>query len=300
MCGISITYTQQAAQLPEIKARRLEYEGIYLQVLQDALRRVDKAFKSFFRRVEAEQCPGYRRFKSRYRYGSLSYSQSGFGIDEQGKLSLAKIGHIKMVMQRPFKGVTKTCTTIRSATDKWYVCFSCDEVELNVLPPSEQEVCMDVGLGTFAYLSTGEQIDNPRFFREEEKQLAKAQRRLSKASQGTPERRKHRRVVARIHERIRHRRDNFVQQESRHLVNRFGLIAVESLVVRKNPKLSKSIADAAWLAFFASLLSKAEEAKRTVVRVKPAYTSQSCSGCGHRKPIPPFCTGLMSVLNAGW
>lgn len=92
---------------------------------------------------------------------------------------------------------------------------------------------------TFAYLSTGECIDNPRFFREEEKALAKAQRKRTFAAKGTKERRKRRKVVARLHERVRWRRENFIQQESRQLVNRFGLIAVEALVVRnmvKNPK----------------------------------------------------------------
>ncbi len=209
-----------------------EYEAIYSQVLQEVLHRVDKAFQAFFRRVKAGQPPGYPRFKSRFRYDSLTYPQSGFGIDEQGKLALSKIGHLKMVQHRPCKGVVKTCSSIRSATGKWYVVFSCDEVEPDPVPPSEEHVGIDVGLKAFAYLSDGSHIDNPRFFRQEEKALAKAQRNLSKGAKGTPERAKRRQVVARIHERIRWRRENFVQQESRRLVDRFGLIAVEALVVQ--------------------------------------------------------------------
>jgi putative transposase len=184
--------------------------------------------------------------------------------------------------------LVKTATITRSATDKWHVSFSCDEVEPVVLPPSERQVGIDVGISIFAYLSTGEQIENPRFFREEEHALTRAQRRLSKAEIGTEEHAKRRKVVARVHERIGWRRENFVQQESRKLVNRFGLIAVEALVVRtmvKHPRLAKSISDAAWSSFFTHLFSKAEEAARTVVRVKPAYTSQTCSGCDHRQEI---------------
>jgi putative transposase len=188
MCGKSISYTQQAAQMPEIKILRPEYEAIYSQVLQDVLRRVDKAFQAFFSRVKVGQTPGYPRYKSKQRYGSLTYPQSGFGIDEQGKLSLSKIGHLKLVQHRPFKGVVKTATITRSATGKWYVSFSCDEVEPEVLPPSERQVGIDVGLKTFAYLSTGEQIENPRFFREEEKQLAKASRSVFRVEKGTKER----------------------------------------------------------------------------------------------------------------
>jgi putative transposase len=179
LCGKSISFTQQSAQLPDIKAARPEYEAIYSQVLQDVLHRVDKAFGAFFRRVKAGQQPGYPRFKSRFRYDSLTYPQTGFGIDEQGKLCLSKIGHIKLVQHRPCKGVVKTCSIVRSATGKWYVVFSCDEVEPAMLPPSDQQVGLDVGLKVFAYLSTGEHIDNPRFFRQEEKALAKVQRNLS-------------------------------------------------------------------------------------------------------------------------
>ena len=92
MCGKSITFTHQCAQLLAIKAIRPEYKSIYSQVLQDVLHRVDKAFKAFYRRVKAGQTPGHPRDKSQSRYVSLTYPQTGFGIDEQGKLSLAKIG----------------------------------------------------------------------------------------------------------------------------------------------------------------------------------------------------------------
>ncbi len=309
MCGKSITFTQQCAQIPAIKEIRPEYEAIYSQVLQDVLHRVDKAFKSFFSRVKVGHQPGYPRYKSRFRYASLTYPQTGFGIDEQGKLLLSKIGHLKMVQHRLIKGIIKTCSIVRNPTGKWFVCFSCDEVDPQVLPSSDEQVGIDVGLKTFAFLSTGEQIVNPRFFREDAKQLVRAHRRLSKAERGSPERYKRHKIVARVHERIRWRRENFIQQESRKLVNRFGLIAVESLTVRNmlirpSPKqdeatgkyvpngassktgLNTSIADAAWSAFFTALVAKAEEAERHVVKVPPAYTTQACHDCGHRQVMP--------------
>src|SRR5437879_9323063 len=110
MCGIHITYEMQAAQLPAIKEIRPEYRAIHSQVLQDVLRRVDKAFKDFFRRVKAGQVPGYPRYRSRYRYSSLTYPQSGFEVEavesaSQGKnrqakrrvkLTLSKVGHVKL------------------------------------------------------------------------------------------------------------------------------------------------------------------------------------------------------------
>jgi putative transposase len=303
MGGKSIPFTEQSAQLPDIKELRPEYRAIYSQVLQDVLRRLDKAFKAFFRRVKSGEVPGYPRFKAWFRYNSLTYPQSGFGIEPCGpapqgknrqakqwaKLTLAKIGSIWMNMHRPFKGVIKTCTIVRSSTGKWYVSISCDEVEPEPPPESDEEVGIDVGLKTFAYLSTGEQIENPRFFRKEEQALTRAQRRLSKAGEGTRKRKKRRKVVARIHERIKNRRQNFIQQQVAWLIKRFGFIAVEALTVRnmvKNPRLSKSIADAAWSMFFTHLILKAEEAARCVVKVPPAYTSQTCSVCGHKQNMP--------------
>jgi putative transposase len=195
-----------------------------------------------------------------------------------------------MLMHRPLTGVPKTATVKRTPTGKWFVSIDVEyERDDGALPPSEEAVGIDVGLKTFAYLSTGEQIDNPRFFRKEEHALSRAHRKLSKAHLGTHQREKRRKVVARVHERVRWRRENFIRQEVASLIKRFGLIAVEALAVRnliKNPKLAKSIADAAWSSFISRLLSKAEEAGRAVVRVNPAYTSQTCSACGHRQEIP--------------
>ncbi len=295
VAGISIGFAHQCAELPACKEVRPELAEVNAQVVQDAVKRVDLAFAAFFRRCEAGEQPGYPRFRSRLRYDSLTFKQYGnsFALThegkQKGKLMLSKVGHVKMVMHRPIQGTPKTAIVKRTPTGKWYVSICCTEVEPSRLPASSEQVGIDVGLKTFAYLSSDEHIDNPRFFREEEKNLAKAQRKVSKAPSNTPAKKKQRKVVARIHERIRNRRQNFIQQQVAVLIRRFGLIAVEALVVRnmvKNPKLAKSIADAAWSAFFTHLIAKAEEAERLLVRVNPAYTSQTCSGCSHRQEMP--------------
>jgi putative transposase len=124
-------------------------------------------------------------------------------------------------------GTIKTVTITRSATGKWYACLSV-ELEEQPLRPTERTVGIDVGLETFATLSSGEKIANPRFFRRDEKDLKRAQCRLSAEAKGTPERTKRRTVVARIHERIANRRRDFAHQVSRTLVNRFDVIAFET------------------------------------------------------------------------
>ncbi len=287
--GISLTCFQQQYTFPVLKQERLTLNGVHSQVMQNVAVRVDLAFKAFFRRVrEHTQDPGYPRFKGFGRYDSFSFPQSGFSITPDERVTLSKIGSVKMVYHRPIKGKVKTCTVQRSSTGKWYVSFSV-ECESERLDPIATQVGIDVGLKTFATLSTGEEIANPRFFRKEEKALAKVQRKHSKLAKGTPERRKHRKAVARVHERIKFRRDNFTHQESRQIVDRFGVIAVEDLHVNRmthNHCLAKSIVDASWSEFFNKLSCKAEEAGRQFVKVNPAYTSQTCSSCGHRQKMP--------------
>jgi putative transposase len=283
--GKAPTWIEQKRAITAWKPSHPELSDVYSQVLQDVSKRVDLAFQAFFRRVKAGETPGYPRVKGDG-YDSFTYPQSGFGF-HQGKLRLSKIGDISIRQHRSIDGDIKTCT-VRRINSKWFVCFSA-EYEAELLPPSTEEVGLDVGLKTFASLSNGENIENPRFFRAEEKALAKAQRKLAKQKRGSRERKKARKVVSRIHERVRNRRHDFVHQTARRLVNRYGVIAVEKLNVKgmvtpitpKNHCLAKSISDASWSMFRSVLTNKAESAGRLVVSVNPAYTSQMCSGCGN-------------------
>ena len=282
-----ISWYDSKKRIPILKQERPTLSSVHSQVLQNVTERVELAFQAFFRRCKAGKEPGYPRFKGYGRYDSFTFPQSGFTLTHDKRVCLSKIGSIKMVYHRPIKGQIKTCTVQRSSTGKWYVSFSC-EAEPERLPERPEQVGLDVGLKTFATLSDGTEIENPRFFRKEEKALAKVQRKHSKLAKGTPERRKHRKVVARVHERITWRRENFTHQESRTIVNSYGVICVEDLQVNRmthNHCLAKSIADASWAAFFAQLDAKAEEAGRQFVKVNPAYTSQTCSRCEHRQKI---------------
>jgi putative transposase len=287
--GKTLSCYQQQATFPILKEQRPSLSSVYSQVTQNVAVRLDLAMKSFFRRVrEHAQEPGFPRFKGHDRYDSFTYPQFGFKLDEQGKLYASGIGHIKIFLHRPMRGKIKTLTIRRSSTGKWYACFSV-ECEPERLPEVPSQVGIDVGLKTFATLSDGQEIENPRFFRQEEKALAKVQRKHSQLAKGTPERRKHRKAVARVHERITWRRENFTHQESRKIVNSHGVICVEDLHVNRlthNHCLAKSIHDASWSEFFSKLSCKAEEAGRRYVAVNPAYTSQDCSRCHHRQVMP--------------
>jgi putative transposase len=125
MSKVSISYNQQAAQLPEIKEIRPEYHDIHSQVLQDVLRRVKKAYDNFFRRIKEGKTPGYPRFQGYGRYDSFTFPQSGFSLIEDNRVCLSKIGTIKIKMQRNMEGRVKTCT-IKREGQHWYIIFTCE------------------------------------------------------------------------------------------------------------------------------------------------------------------------------
>jgi putative transposase len=277
---ISLTKYQQLMFLPELKLEKPELDQIHSQVLQNIVDRLDKAFQAFFRRCKAGEKPGFPRFRGMHRYNSFCFPQSGFAVVGK-ELKLSKIGRIRIKMHRPIEGDIKTCTLRCNASGTWDVSLSC-EVDVKPLPVQEKSVGIDVGINTFAVLSDGKEIPNPRFFRKEQKALAKAQKKLSKVEKGTKERRKQGKVVAKIHERIKNRRKDFCHQESRRIINEYQYICVEDLNIKnmiEESFLAKSITDASWNQFRQYLTYKAEEAGRKLGLVNPAYTTQICSRC---------------------
>lgn len=284
-----ISMYDQHATIPELKQDRGTLKNAYSQVLQNVGTRIDLAFKAFFRRCKNGEKPGYPRFKSKFRYDSFTYPQLGFSVEpDKGYVKLSKIGKVKTVFHRPIEGKIKTCTVKRSATGKWYATFSC-LVEPKPLPPNDQRIGIDVGIASFATFSDGSTIENPRFFKQEERALAKANRAFEpfRGKKWSKAKAKRQQVLARVYERISNKRKDFAHQTARRLINDFGVIAVEDLNINKmketNPRsLNKNISDAAWRMFTELLSFKAEEAGRKVVKVNPAYTSQDCSSCGYR------------------
>lgn len=281
--GKSVSKYETHNLLPQWKVDKPELNEVFSQALQNVQERVDLALKAFFRRVKTGEKSGYPRFRGKGWYDSFSYPQMGFKI-EDGKLHLSKIGDIKIKLHRPIEGRIKRLTVRRAATGKWFACFSVEQEEVPAPPwKNGSHVGIDVGLESFATLSNGEKIANPRFFREEEQELARVQRKLSKAPKGTPERRKALKVVERVHERIANKRCEFAHKISRDLVDRFGLIAFEDLNIigmTHNHNLAKSIGDVAWNMLVNITSYKAANAGSMVILVDPRNTSKMCSRCG--------------------
>ncbi len=282
---LSLSKYQQNMFMPLLKEERTSLSKVHSQVLQNVADRLDKAFQAFFRRCKAGEKLGFPRFRGLHRYNSFCFPQTGFALCGK-EICLSKIGKMRIKMHRLVQGRIKTCTLKRTASGEWDIFLSC-EIETAPLPPQQEMVGIDMGLESFATLSNGSKIENPRFFKKGESKLAKAQRKLSKLKKGTKERRKAGKVVAKIHERIKNQRRDFCHKEAKRIVDRYQFICIEDLNIKKmmeGSHLGKGIADVSWNQFRQVLTYKAEEAGRRVELVNPAYTSQKCSQCGYLEP----------------
>jgi putative transposase len=289
MNGVSLGYYDQAKQLKEIRAAG-DVGVTNFSACQDVLRRVNKTFVAFFRRVTAgEKSPGYPRFRSRLRYDSLTYPSwgDGCGLRPSGRLYLQGVGDLKLKWHRalPADATIKTVTAKREA-GRWYVCFSVELPEPEPSPACDRAVGIDVGLTTFAVLSDGAEIANPRHFRLAERRLRLAQRKLARRKKRSRRRLKARQEVARVHIHVANQRRDFHHKRAVALVRDYGLIAVEDLNVKglAGSMLAKSVHDAGWSQFISILSDKAEEAGRTLVKVNPAGTTRDCAACGEHVP----------------
>lgn len=278
---IAISCFEQINQLPEIKLVRSDLVEINATVLQDVLRRLDKTFKGFFSRVKKGEKSGFPRFKSQNRYNSFTFPQIKSTVKLQGdKLSLSKIGIMRIRLSRDIAGKIKTCT-IKREIDGWYAIFAC-ETEKELLLKTGESIGIDVGLENFATLSNGEQIENPRFLRKSERSLRIVQRALSRKKKGSKNRKKSIYLLKKQHLKIVRQRQDFLYKLANKLTSRFDEIAVEELQIRnmmKTRHFAKSIADASWGNFLTILEYKAENAGKRVWKVNPRGTSQTCI-CG--------------------
>ena len=288
--GETLRLYDTQAMLPVWKLARPALKLVHSQVLQNISVRVDLAFQAFFRRVkEGAKEVGFPRFKGRGRYDSITYPQYGNGVRLEGeRLMLSKVGAVQVVLHRPVEGTPKTVTLTRSRTGKWFVCFSC-ETGSKPLPPTGNVVGVDVGLSSFATLSDGQKLDNPRFYRRDEADLKRVQRRkdAAKNAQDWPENAKQKGILAKIHARIANRRSDFAHKRSRELVDRYQVIVFEALApmeLGRSRGMRKSILDVAWTQFIQMTVAKAEEAGRRVILVDPRNTTKLRSSCGEIVP----------------
>jgi putative transposase len=275
----SICYEEQTRSLTELRAADPSWSTVPVEAARSALRRVDRAFKAFFRRCKAGHVPGFPRFRSRRLYDS-------FGIQKPVRIDgnivyLPKIGPIRFNLYRPLRGKILDVVVQRDG-NLWFVCFQCD---LGEAPPKGavlHAVGVDVGLSSLATLSTGEIIENPRCYREAEAVLRRRQQALARKQKGSLSRRRAVSLVRKAHARAKNQRLDYARKVACDLASRFDLIAFEDLNIRglAMTPMAKSIHDAGWRILLRAIVCKAESAGKHAVAVDPRGTSQECSACG--------------------
>ncbi|WP_407556013.1 transposase [Streptomyces sp. Pv4-95] len=313
----SIKYGQQSAQLKEIRAFDPERQGRWSFSSQQAtLRRLDKAFQAFFRRVKAGEKPGYPRFRGANWFDTVEFPKDGDGCrwgstphDPVTRVRLQGVGHVRVHKHRPVRGRVKTVSVKREGR-QWYVVLACDNVPAQPLPATGAVTGIDMGVTHFLTTSEGAHVENPRHGKRNADALAEAQRALK----AFPRRKradrsaKHRRVVemvAGLHRKVRRQRTDHAHKAALALVRDYDQIAHERLNIANmvrapKPKpdpeqsgaflpngaaskagLSRSILDAGWGVFLGILTQKAESAARVLIPVDPRNTSRTCPKCQH-------------------
>ena len=256
--------------------------------LQQASRNLNKAFTNFFNFGF-----GYPQKKKKKDHHFSFQIPQHYSLDTSiSKVLLPKFGWIKVKMHREIsKGSLKTATISRTPTGKYYISFLTNDGEKL---PEKQEfshatlIGIDVGLMTFATLSTGEKIDNPKFLKNSLERLKCLQRRVSKKVKGSKNRRKAVYKLAKIHEKISNQRHDFQHKVSNKLISENQAIAVETLNIKGMMKChnrAQSTGDSGWYSFVLKLMYKAEWVGKTILRIgmwEPS--SKTCNVCGYKHP----------------
>jgi putative transposase len=303
----SVSYGDQSAQLKDIRAARPDVAAWSFSSQQATLRRLNRAFAAFHRRVKAGETPGYPRFKSAHRFDSVEWPKDGDGCrwhPDTRRVYLQGIGHVKVTVHRHVQGRVKTIQVCRDGR-RWMLILSCDDVPIRPLEHTQAAVGIDVGIASFATTSDGQHVPNPGWGRVAATRLGTAQQVLARKQRGSNHRRNARATVATRYRKLANQRRNFHHHTARGLVADYDLLVVEDLKVRNlvrrpaprpDPNqpgrflpnrataktgLHRSIHDAGWAQFVSILRAKAEEAGRVVIDVDPRHTSDRCEACGH-------------------
>jgi putative transposase len=280
--GETISKTVQLRKVKVEKATSPFALDIHSHILQNVVADLDKAFEAFFRRVKAGENPGYPRFKGRNRFAGFGFKEYGNGFKVDGRrLSMFGIGRVAVRWHRKLEGTIKTARIFCRAGE-WFVAFACAVEKPEPLPKTGESIGIDLGLMRLATFSNGEKKENPRWYRKVLRELRVLQRKIARCMPGGRNRRRLILRLQRLMVHVANARKDFLNKFVHELIERFDRIVLEDLRVAAmaHGRFAMSILDAGWSYLVAHLTHKAESAGREVVKVDPADTSKTCSGCG--------------------
>lgn len=276
----NLTYNECSKELTKLKKENEWLKNPDKCALQNALKNLDMAYQNFFNKRA-----NFPKFKSRKSYKD-SYKTNANLKFENNKIRIPKIGWIKIKGYREMSGRILSITISKTKSNKFFASICVTEFEPEQFEKTNQNVGIDLGLKEFAIFSTSEKINNPRFFKESQKKLAKMQRKLSKKVFKSNNYFKYKIKVANFQEKIKNQRLDFFHKLSIRLVKEYDIICVETLQVKnmiKNHKLAKSIQDVSLSEFIRQLEYKAKWYGKIISKIDTFYpSSQLCSNCGFK------------------
>ena len=248
---------------------------------------MDLAYERFVVGDSAGKRSGRPRFKGKGRYRSLTFTQMKQTCISGNKITLPKLGTLKLILHRPIPDGFKIKTaTITCLADGWYVNLSLEDTTVPTLSKHVKRnsvVGIDIGLKEFLVTSEGETVPIPQFARSSEKRRKLLNKALSrKRGKGTQRRRNAGKRLAKHHQKVARQRKDFHYKTAGWLLSKYDVVAHEDLNIKglAKTRMSKSINDAGWGEFLAIVNCKAESAGKITVAVNPYNTTQKCSGCG--------------------
>jgi putative transposase len=296
------TLLHQVTTTAKLREDRAWLGEVSAVVLQQSVADLNRAYRHYFRalaKARAARAQGRKarledrkpRFKSRRSGQAVRFTRnSRFRLLPNGRLSLPKIGDLKVHWSRPLPAEPSSVTVTMDGAGRYHASFVVEVREI-LLPVIKTAVGVDLGLSAFVALSDGRKEGNPRWLSQRQKALRRSQRNMSRKQKGSKNREKARRRVAGLHVKAADARRDFHHQLSTRLIRENQTVCVETLNVaglgRSN--LAKSIHDAGWGQFVRMLTEKAERHGRTLVKVDPWYpSSQLCSTCGLKDGPKPL------------
>jgi putative transposase len=268
--------------------------------LQQSLRDLDVAYRNFFNSLKGKRKGTLvkpPKFKKKENKQSARFVNTAFSITQQSgkngaessvpfiaQVYLAKIGTIQPIWSRELPSPPSSVTVVKDCANRYFLSFVVD-AEPEIAPPINPSVGIDLGIKTFAVLSTGEFVSAPNYSNLDRK-VRKLQKKLARQPKASRRRNLTRLRIAKTHNKIADIRKDFLHKLSTKVTRENQSIALEDLNVSgmlKNRKLSRVIAMQGWREFRVLLEAKSEKLDRqfTVIsRWEP--TSQICSNCGYR------------------
>ncbi len=282
--GESRSYYDQCKALTEVRADDPEYASISVQVFRGVLGRIDKAYKSFFRRVKAKEKAGFPRFNSGRRWRTIEINDQCYKmLKRQGDKLVLKVKGLPRIVVKPsrelppnalLKAIRITRKPLRTEVALSY------ELPTPETKPVSSPVGIDMGISKRLTLSNGETVEKREIDR---KRLIRLQRSVSRKVKGGNNRRKAVSLLAKEWQRLADKEQDYLHRLTAEIAKMYDFIAVEKLETKnmlRNGNLAKSISEQAWGKFITLLNEKAESAGVKMVAVNPKGTSQECSSCG--------------------